>query len=375
MVEPLKYTAARTTRMFWFAIKRLALGMTLIVAASIVLLVADLDRRSGDVPRIAILQHASTSLLDEGARGIIDALAERGFVKGRTMDMSQFNSHGDMATGNAIARQVTTGEYDLVLTVSTPSMQAVANNNRDGRTIHIFGVVADPFSAGIGLNADDPLDHPAHMTGQSSFMPVEESFELTMQMLPGLQRVGIAWNPAESNSETFTLAAREACARLGLTVIEANVDGSSGVTEAVNTLVTRGAQVVWIGGDNTMMAAIDSAIATARRGGVPVVTITPGEPTRGSLLDIGLDFYAVGRMVGTLTADVLEGADPATIPVRDVRELTPRRIVANFTALEGLREAWRIPDEVLQRATVVVDDKGVHRRTTGATQGAVSKRW
>lgn len=361
--------------MFWFAIKRLALGVTLIVAASIVLLVADLDRRSGDVPRIAILQHASTSLLDEGARGIIDALAERGFVQGRTMDMSQFNSHGDMATGNAIARQVTTGEYDLVLTVSTPSMQAVANNNRDGRTIHIFGVVADPFSAGIGLNADDPLDHPAHMTGQSSFMPVEESFELTMQMLPGLQRVGIAWNPAESNSETFTLAAREACARLGLTVIEANVDGSSGVTEAVNTLVTRGAQVVWIGGDNTMMAAIDSAIATARRGGVPVVTITPGEPTRGSLLDIGLDFYAVGRMVGTLTADVLEGADPATIPVRDVRELTPRRIVANFTALEGLREAWRIPDEVLQRATVVVDDKGVHRRTTGATQGAVSKRW
>lgn len=362
--------------MFWFAVKRLALGVTLIVAASVVLLVADLDRRSGgDIPRIAILQHASSTLLDDGARGIIDALGERGYVHGRTVEIAPFNSHGDMATGNAIARQVTTGEYDLVLTVSTPSMQAVANNNREGRATHIFGVVADPFTAGIGLNAADPLDHPAHMTGQSSFMPVEESFVLARQMLPGLQRVGIAWNPAESNSEAFTLAAREVCARLGLTVIEANVDGSSGVTEAVNSLLARNVQVVWVGGDNAMMAAIDSAISTARRGGVPVITITPGEPTRGSLFDIGLDFYAVGRMTGALAADVLDGADPATIPITDVRDQTPRIIVANVTALEGLREPWRIPDEILQRATVVVDDEGVHRRTTSATEGALSKRW
>lgn len=363
--------------MFWFAVKRLALGVTLIVAASVVLLIADLDRRAsgGEMRRIAILQHASSTLLDDGVRGIIDALAERGYADGRTVEIAPFNSHGDMATGNAIARQVTTGEYDLVLTASTPSMQAVANNNRDGRTTHIFGVVADPFTAGIGLNAADPLDHPAHMTGQSSFMPVEESFVLARQMLPGLERIGIAWNPAEANSEAFTLAAREVCARLGLTVIEANVDGSSGVTEAVNSLLARNAQVVWVGGDNAMMAAIDSAISTARRGGVPVITITPGEPARGSLLDIGLDFYAIGRMAGVLAADVLDGADPATIPVTDVGDRAPRIIVANVTALEGLREPWRLPDAILQRATVVVDDTGVHRRAAPETQGALGKRW
>lgn len=369
--------------MLWFAVRRLVLGITLIAAASAVLLMADLDRRrtaSGTpIRRIAILQHASSTLLDDGARGIIDALAERGFADGGAVQIQRFNAQGDMATGNAIARQVTTGEYDLVVTVSTPSMQAVANNNREGRVRHIFGVVADPFSAGIGLNAANPSDHPKHMTGQSTFLPVADTFEMARAMYPALKRVGIAWNPAESNSEAFTKKAREACAALGLTVIEANVDGSSGVTEAINSLVARDAQVLWIGGDNAMMAAVDSAIAAARRGGIPVITITPGKPDRGSLLDVGLDFYSVGQLTGELTADVLEGADPATIPIRDVQDRAARRIVANTEALKGLREPWRMPDGIAQKATVFVDGTGVHSRQAPAAAATaakpLAKRW
>ena len=361
--------------MLLFALRRLALGVALIIAASAVLLVADLDRRAGRdesaVHRVAILQHVSSTLLDDGVRGMIDALAERGYRHGDRIEIQRFNAHGDMATGIAIARQVTNGDYDLILTASTPSMQAVANNNRDGRTRHVFGIVADPFSAGIGLNADDPTDHPDHLTGLGTFMPVEESFELALQMLPGLERIGIAWNPAESNSEAFTLAARKACAALGLTLIEANVDGSSGVTEAVNSLLARNAQLLWVGGDNAMMAAIDSAVATARRGGIPVITITPGDPERGSLVDIGLDFYAEGRMAGVVAADVLDGANPDGIPIAYGDDDAPRLLVANVRALDGLREPWRIPDAILRRATTVVDATGVHQRA-GASAGAVA---
>ena len=61
-----------------------------------------------------------------------------------------------MAVGNAIARQIVNGDYDLVLTSSTPSMQAVANANRDGLVLHVFGIVADPFSAGMASIAPIP---------------------------------------------------------------------------------------------------------------------------------------------------------------------------------------------------------------------------
>ena len=57
-----------------------------------------------------------------------------------------------MATLNAIKRQVTDGQLDVVVTFSTPAMQAVAKANTKGKAIHVFGLVADPFAAGVGLN-------------------------------------------------------------------------------------------------------------------------------------------------------------------------------------------------------------------------------
>jgi len=112
----------------WFAFKRLALGITLILLTSAVLLFSDLGRRTsgpGSVLKIAILQHASSPVLDDGITGMIQGLAEHGFADGAAVTIQRFNAEADMAVGNAIATQVVNGEYDIVLTSSTPSMQAV----------------------------------------------------------------------------------------------------------------------------------------------------------------------------------------------------------------------------------------------------------
>src|ERR1044071_6145101 len=115
-----------------FVFKRLILGVLLIALASGALLVSDLGRRTAtarSVPRVALLQHASTMLLDEGTRGTIDGLAEKGFVDGKTIIIDQFNAHGDIAVGNSIAAEMVEARYDLLLTMSTLSLQAVANAN------------------------------------------------------------------------------------------------------------------------------------------------------------------------------------------------------------------------------------------------------
>lgn len=341
---------------------RLSLGILLIAIASALLLLADLGRRTGGidrVSRIAIVQHANTPVLDEGIGGILTGLAERGYRDGATIVIQRFNAQGDMPTGVAIARQVTAGDFDLVITSSTPSMQAVANNNRDGRVRHVFAIVADPFIAGIGLDRDRPLDHPAHLVGHGIMPPVEESFRLAREGFPALQRVGVAWNPSEINSLAFTEKAREVAGRMGLTLLEANVDTTSAVSEAILSLVSRGAQAIWIGGDNTVIAAVDLVVSLGRRAGVPVFTVLPGRPDRGTLFDIGPNFFEAGRQAGLLVADILDGADMATIPIRDVGDLVPPFLSVNTTVLEGLRDRWVFPEAMLQRATVTVDASGV----------------
>ena len=134
----------------WFAIQRLALGLALIAAASAVLLATDV-RRSGPtaMPRIGILQHVSVPALDDGVRGMIDGLSANGYRDGETARITLFNAQGEAATANAIAREMTDGRFDLVITSSTLSLQAVANANKAGRTMHVFGIVADPYLAGV----------------------------------------------------------------------------------------------------------------------------------------------------------------------------------------------------------------------------------
>jgi ABC-type uncharacterized transport system substrate-binding protein len=368
-----------------YALKRLALGICLISLASAILLLSDVGHRVGSgspVLRVAILQHANTVVLEDGIRGTLEALAERGFRDGEKLKIDRFNAQGDMPTGIAIARQVTGGNYDLVITSSTPSMQAVANNNREGKVRHVFTLVADPFASGVGLDRTDPLKHPPYMVGQGVFPPVANAFELARRMLPSLSRVGVAWNPAESNSLAFVSKARDAARQMNLTLLEANVDSTAAVTEAISSLIARQAQALWVGGDNTVIAAMGSVIAVAQRAGVPVFTILPGAPDRGTLFDAGPDFYQVGRQGGLLAADVLAGHAIERIPIRDVQEVTPQYLSVNTRALKGLKEPWRVPAEILASATVVVDDNGIRRKSGPApaaapdkTRGPLAKTW
>jgi putative tryptophan/tyrosine transport system substrate-binding protein len=347
--------------------KRLVLGFGLILLASGILLATDLDRRAGGDPRIkrvALLQQASVSALDEGTAGVIDGLADGGFREGDNLRLTRFNAHGDIGTANMIARGIVNDPYDLVITVSTLSLQHVAAANKDRHMPHVFGIVADPFSAGVGLDRAHPERHPAHLVGQGIFLPVKDSFELARQMNPGLKKVGVVWNPSESNSLAFTTNAREVCRDLGIELLEATADNSAGVLEATQSLIGRGAQAIWAGGDVTISQALDSVIATVRKAGIPVFSITPGKPDRGTLFDVGANFYECGQLTGILAADVLKGADPASIPIKDVLQMVRRRLVVNRRALDGLK-GWSIPDDIVRRADVVVDQDGVREQAPG----------
>jgi ABC-type uncharacterized transport system substrate-binding protein len=344
-------------------LRRVSLGLILIVLSSGVLLLSDWGQRMGGskrIRRIAVVQHASQPLLDEGVKGMLDALAAAGFVDGRGVQIQRFNAENDLPTANLIANQVTTGEYEMVLTASTLSMQTVANANKAGHTIHVFGVVTDPFGAGIGLKRENPLDHPRHLVGLGSMVPVDRAFVAARKMFPGLKRVGLVWNSAESNSEVYTRTARRVTTEMGIELLEANVDNSSGVLEAANSLVGRGAQALWVSGDVTVLVAFDAVATAAKRGHIPVFTIMPPSVKQGSLFDTGVNFYQVGQQTGELAVRILKGEDPAKIPVRD---LIPEKIAINTTATAGLKDHWQVPQEMLARADMVVDEKGLHDKT------------
>jgi ABC-type uncharacterized transport system substrate-binding protein len=348
----------------WFAVKRLSLGLILIAGAAAVLLATDV-RRLGPtgIPRIGIFQHASVPVLDDGVRGMVDGLAANGYRDGETAVITRFNAEGEAATANTIAREMTDGSFDLVMTSSTLSLQAVANANKAGRTIHVFGIVADPYAAGVGLDPANPLGHPRHLVGQGILFPVSEVFAVARRMLPSLKTVGVAWDPAQANSRRFVEDARAVCAKLGIELLEAQVDSTAGVREAIESVISRGAQAVWVGGDITVSNAIETVIATCHQARIPVFSMLPGDPRRGTLFDIGFDYYQAGRLCGELAAQILKGTDPATIPIRDTKDLVSRFLLINKKALRGLKDLWQAPDDLLRTANIIVDEAGMPHET------------
>ncbi len=357
--------------------RRLALGLFLILAASAILLYSDLGSRakpaaaarevtapSAPRPRVAILQHASQMVLDDLRHGMLAGMAERGWQHGRDFDLAFFNAEGDMPVAQTIAQRMASGGYNLLLTISTPSLQAVASANRAGRTPHLFAGVTLPSAAGVGISDTDPMDHPPHLAGYGTLQPVARSFEIAKRLNPNLKAVGTLYNAAESNAEAQMALARETARRLGINLLETTVENSAGVSEAANALVARGAEALWVCGDTTVLSAVDTVIAAGRKGRVPVFTVIPPNAKKGGLFDVGANYTEVGRLVGLLAGEVLSGTKtPADIPVENV---VPETLVFNLRALAGLRPGWSIPPDLLESAALVIDENGVERHAPGS---------
>jgi ABC-type uncharacterized transport system substrate-binding protein len=351
---------------------RLWLATFLIVVASAVLLLTDRERPRGGISSlgtdpashrrirsVALFQHVSQETMDEGVRGVLAGLAVSGYQEGRTIRVRRYNAEGDTAMSHTIARAIIGDDSELIITLSTPSLQAVAAANRDAKRPHVFGMVSDPVVAGVGISRDDPRKHPPYMVGLGTMQPVAEDFRMARQLAPRLTRIGVAWNASEANSEAGTKIARTVCRELGIELFEANVDGSAAVREAVASLIGRGAEAVWVGGDNTVLSSLDAVIGPARAARVPVFTSVPGCAARGALFDLGADYHRVGQSVGRLAGRVLDGESPADIPI--LYEVPPEFWI-NRLALEEQNGGWSFPPQIDAMADVVVEKGGTVRR-------------
>jgi ABC-type uncharacterized transport system substrate-binding protein len=334
--------------------KRLRLGLVLIAASCAVLLYSDKDQRqarAGRVPRVAVVQYSSTLVLDDAVHGLLDYLAEHGYQAGRNIVIDRFNAENDMATNTGIAHQVVSGRYDYAFTVSTNCLQSVANANRAGQVKHVFGAVADPLAAKVGINPKDPLDHPKNMVGVGSLAPIDELLDAVRRSNPRLRRVGLPWNPSQANSEMYTKVTREVARHMGMELLEGSVDNTAAVGEVVSSLIAQGAEVILIHGDQTVALAVDAVVAAAHRGKIPVFSTMPATIGNGVLLAVGADYYEIGKLTGAVAVRVLGGEDMSKMAVEYIM---PKQYAVNRQALAGLKDNWRIPEDLIRRAAKVL---------------------
>ena len=85
----------------------------------------------------------------------------------------------------------------------------------------------------------------------------------------------------------------------GIELLEAAVENSSGVIEAIQSTIARGAEAIFVPGDTTVIERhrLDHRHRRARRD-CPCSPSCPASSDRGTLFDVGFDFHEVGLLAG-----------------------------------------------------------------------------
>ena len=291
-----------------------------------------------DTFKIGIIQMMEHPSLNTIRESIIEGLEEEGYVDGENIEIIYQNGQNDMTTMQNIAQTFVGEECDVIVAIATNAAQASLAETTDIPII--FAAITDPVGAGLV----DSLEAPGgNVTGTSDEVSASDIMDLAQEITPGFHTIGALYNLGEPNSVSVINDLKEYGAANGFEVIESTVTNTSEVQQAAQYLADR-ADIVFSPIDNTVASSMAVATDTFNSAGVPFYVSADSMVTDGGLATYGIDYTVLGRETAAMIADVLEGADTASMPVRKMSEMS---VYINTDTADAL--GLEISQEILDR--------------------------
>ena len=294
------------------ALQRMSLGLVLIVLASAALLFSGSSRRPDGGTRMwSVHVIAYTEVIDseETKQGVLEGLRASGLVEGRDYELHFSNAQGDMATVSALVDSAVTQNADLLITLSTPTLQAAIRRGKG--TPVVFAYVASGIVAGAGKS---DTDHLPNVTGVNLVAGFPQMVALVRQHFPAVRRVGTLHVPAEANMVYYREQFEEAAGKAGLEVVVVPVNSATDVPDAAQALVGRGIDAVIQMPGNLVASAFGSIGRAASQARLPVFAFQKAQIEQGAMVAITREYLDSGRMAGAQAARVIRGESPAQMP-------------------------------------------------------------
>ncbi|AJD43143.1 ABC transporter substrate-binding protein [Rhizobium sp. SEMIA 4085] len=289
----------------------------------------------------AIVEHPA---LDAVRKGVQDTLAAAGYKEGENLTFRFESAQGNPATAAQIARQFAGEDPNVIVPISTPSAQAVVSATRDIPVV--FTAVSDPLGAQLVKDMDKP---GGNVTGLSDMSPVAEHVALIKEILPAAKTIGYLYNSGEANSVSLLAALKAEAEKAGMGVVESAATKSAEVQGAARALVGR-ADAIYVPTDNTIISALEGAVAVAEESKLPLFTADTDSVSRGSIAALGFNYYDVGKQTGDVVVRVLKGEKPGDIPVKVA---AGSDLIINTAAAQKM--GVKLPESVLKRANRVIE--------------------
>jgi putative ABC transport system substrate-binding protein len=255
---------------------------------------------------------------------------------------------GRSAKIQKFAKELVHLEPDVILAISTPSVDAILQQTR--AIPIVFTLVTDPVAQGLV----ESLVRPGReITGFTIFEPEIGSkwVQVLKEIAPETTHIAVIFNPDTAPYYKLYMNSIEAAgASFRVKPLEAAVHSRVEIESAISMLASEPAGALISMSDSFPVVHRDLIIGLAARYHLPAVYPFRFAATDGGLVSYGVDLTDLTRRAATYIDRILKGEKPADLPVQLP---TKFELVINLRTARAL--GFEIPLTLLARADDVIE--------------------
>lgn len=298
---------------------------------------------SGESVKIGIIKIVEHSSLNTIEQSIIDRLEELGYKDGENAEVSCMSAQNDSTTIPLMMDKFVADGYDIVVAISTPV--ATAAMNYSSQIPVIFSAVSDPVAANLTTSLEKP---DKNITGTSDSVPVEKIIDMALELTPDIKTFGFIYNSGEDSSVANIERAKAYCEEKGLSYVEANVENSTAIQQAAESLVTK-CDAVFSPTDNTVAEGMSILSQICKDAKIPCYVGADSLVQDGGFASIGITYEELGIETANMVDKVLKGTSISDIPVMVFEDLYT---YVNTTTADAI--GVELSDEILNSDKTVI---------------------
>ncbi len=230
----------------------------------------------------------------------------------------------------------------LIVTLGSAATAHVSKTIRDVPVT--FCMVLNPRASGFIRSMSASGNN---LTGASLDITNHRQFEALRSLVPHVKRVGVIYNPQET--EIVVREATKVANEMGLELVAVPITSGERVPEALRSL-DNSVDALWSVADSTAFSSgsLEFILLHTLRNGIPFMGLSSRFVKAGALMALEADYQDVGAQCGGLAARILTGEQPSSLPITRPQKLT---LHVNLKTAETI--GLKIPAERLKGAVVI----------------------
>src|SRR5512134_809392 len=326
--------------------KVIVYGATLAVIAVVAAGVAS-AQQPANAARVGILFASTPAATAHLLEGLRRGLKERGYVEGQNIVLEPRYGRAGAVRMSDIAGELVAMKVDLLVAATDPATAALRQQTR---TIPIVMANAtDPVGTGFVASLARP---GGNVTGLSALSPelAGKRLALLRDLVPGLVRVAILWNP-DVRGALFDYKETESAARaLRVQLQSVEVSRGEDIARAFSAITDQRAQAFIVQTPNPVLFAQRSQLVSfAEKSRLPSMYGQKEFADAGGLISYGPNTAALWRRAADYVDKILKGAKPGELPVEQPSTF---ELVVNSKTAKAL--GVTVPPALLQQADHVI---------------------